>query len=139
MSRERGEVRVPNRGLLLETRRRHVHHLKGRTRDVNRVLLGTRAMFIRPSRSVVPPETALHASFYAIVNKFAIWYRALGFTEASSHGGRRTAITRWPRQITSIGGSLRNVKLLAGHSAFGTNQRYIEGSDGAKRQIVKLV
>jgi hypothetical protein len=29
--------------------------------------------------------------------------------------------------------------LLAGHSALGTTQRYIEGSDEAKRRVVELV
>jgi len=30
---------------------------------------------------------------------------------------------------------LRDVQLLAGHSALGTTQRYIEGSDEAKRRL----
>ncbi|MBM3608347.1 MAG: site-specific integrase [Alphaproteobacteria bacterium] len=67
------------------------------------------------------------------------WYRALGFSGASSHSGRRTAITRWARKISSVGGSLRDVQLLAGHSALGTTQRYIEGSEDAKRRVVEMV
>ena len=73
------------------------------------------------------------------MNKFAGWYRALGFSGASSHSGRRTAITLWARRISTVGGSLRDVQLLAGHSALGTTQRYIEGSDEAKRRVVELV
>ena len=72
------------------------------------------------------------------MNKFAVWYRALGFVGASSHSGRRTAITNWARRISSVGGSLRDVQLLAGHSALGTTQRYIEGSDEAKRRVIDL-
>lgn len=84
-------------------------------------------------------ERSASTSSYAIVNKFAGWYRALGFVGASSHSGRRTAITGWARKISSVGGSLRDVQLLAGHSALGTTQRYIEGSEDAKRRVVGLV
>ncbi len=76
---------------------------------------------------------------YAVVNKFAGWYRALGFVGASSHRGRRIAITGWARKISSVGGSLRDVQRLAGHSALGTTQRYIEGSEDAKRRVVELM
>jgi integrase len=94
---------------------------------------------LRPSPYVIPSERAEKTSSYAIVNKFGAWYRALGFTGASSHSGRRTAITKWARQISSVGGSLRDVQLLAGHSALSTTQRYIEGSEDAKRRVVEVV
>jgi len=93
---------------------------------------------VRPSLFVVTTERADRTSSYALVNKFAGWYRALGFSGASSHSGRRTAITLWARRISTVGGSLRDVQLLAGHSALGTTQRYIEGSDEAKRRVVQL-
>jgi integrase/recombinase XerD len=41
------------------------------------------------------------------------------------------------RRISSVGGSLRDVQLLAGHSALGTTQRYIEASEEAKRRVVE--
>ena len=88
---------------------------------------------------VIATERAPRTSSYAIVNMFAGWYRELGFIGASSHSGRRTAITTWARRISSVGGSLRDVQLLAGHSALGTTQRYIEGSEDAKRRVVELV
>ena len=66
-------------------------------------------------------------------------YRTLGISGASSHSGRRTAITLWARRTPTVGGSLRDVQLLAGHSALGTTQRYIEGSDEAKRRVVEMV
>jgi integrase len=94
---------------------------------------------LRPSPFVITTERTLNTSSYAIVNKFGAWYRALGFNGASSHSGRRTAITQWARKISSVGGSLRDVQLLAGHSALGTTQRYIEGSEDAKRRVVELV
>ena len=92
----------------------------------------------RPSPFVITSERAGSTSSYAIVNKFAAWYRALGFSGASSHSGRRTAITNWARKISTVGGSLRDVQMLAGHSALSTTQRYIEGAEEARRRVVEL-
>ena len=61
------------------------------------------------------------------------------FTGASSHSGRRKANMKWARKISSVGGSLRDVQLLAGHSALSTTRRYIEASEEAKRRVVELV
>ena len=93
----------------------------------------------RPSPFVITSERAGSTSSYAIVNKFDAWYRALGFSGASSHSGRRTAITAWARKISTVGGSLRDVQMLAGHSALSTTQRYIEGAEEARRRVVELV
>ena len=93
----------------------------------------------RPSSFVITSERAGRTSSYAIVNKFAAWYRALGFNGASSHSGRRTAITNWARKISTVGGSLRDVQMLAGHSALSTTQRYIEGAEEARRRVVELI
>jgi integrase/recombinase XerD len=87
---------------------------------------------------VITSERGLSTSSYAIVNKFAGWYRALGFSGASSHSGRRTAITNWARRISTVGGSLRDVQILAGHSALSTTQRYIEADAGAMKRVVEL-
>ena len=93
----------------------------------------------RPSAFVVTTERASRTSSYAIVNKFAGWYKALGFSGASSHSGRRTAITNWARRISTVGGSLRDVQMLAGHSALSTTQRYIESDGLAQRRVVEMV
>lgn len=93
----------------------------------------------RPSPYVIATERAAQTSSYAIVNKFSCWYRALGYQGASSHSGRRTAITNWARRISNVGGSLRDVQLLAGHSALGTTQRYIEADAQAMRRVVDLL
>ena len=63
----------------------------------------------------------------------------LGFEGCSSHSGRRTFITNAARRISTVGGSLRDVQVLAGHSALSTTQRYIEINAEAKRKTVELV
>lgn len=93
----------------------------------------------RKSPFVITTERKLSTSSYAIVNKFAVWYRALGFVGASSHSGRRTAITNWARRISTVGGSLRDVQILAGHSALSTTQRYIEADTSAMRKVVEIL
>jgi integrase len=93
----------------------------------------------RPSPYVITSERGEKTSSYAVVNKFAGWYRALGFVGASSHSGRRTFITNAARRISTVGGSLRDIQILAGHSALGTTQRYIEADGMAQRKIVELV
>lgn len=93
----------------------------------------------RPSLFVVTSERGGPTSAAVIVNKFAGWYRALGFVGASSHSGRRTFITNAARRISTVGGSLRDVQLLAGHSALSTTQRYIEADGLAQRRIVDVI
>ncbi|GJL56500.1 MAG: hypothetical protein NPIRA02_36320 [Nitrospirales bacterium] len=87
---------------------------------------------IRSSRS----ESMTAAS---VVNWFWYLYRRLGFDRCSSHSGRRTFITKAARKISEAGGSLRDVQQLAGHANLTTTQRYIEGSDQAKRKVVDLI
>jgi integrase len=75
---------------------------------------------------VISTERALSTSPQAIVNMFQRWYRHLGFVGCSSHSGRRTFITNAARKISTVGGSLRDVQELAGHTNLRTTQRYIE-------------
>jgi hypothetical protein len=46
---------------------------------------------------------------------------------------------RRPEDRRAVGGSLRDVQLLAGHSSLSTTQRYIEAHADAQRRIVELV
>jgi integrase len=93
----------------------------------------------RPSAYVITTERAARTNSYTVVNKFAGWRRALGFVGASSHRGRRIAVTGWVSKISSVGRLLKDVQLLAGHSALGTTQRYIEGSEDARGLVVELM
>jgi integrase/recombinase XerD len=88
---------------------------------------------------VVSTERAGKTSAQAIVNMFSAWYVETGLVGCSSHSGRRTFITNAARQITTVGGSLRDVQMLAGHSSLAVTQRYIEGDSEARRKIVEMV
>ena len=88
---------------------------------------------------VISTERAGKTSAQAIVNMFSAWYVETGLLGCSSHSGRRTFITNAARQITTVGGSLRDVQMLAGHSSLAVTQRYIEGDSEARRKIVDLV
>ena len=94
---------------------------------------------IDPSVHVVRTERSAHTSAQAIVNLFQRWYRDLGLVGCSSHSGRRTFITNAARKISTVGGSLRDVQHLAGHSSLQTTQRYIEGDSEARKRVVDLV
>jgi integrase/recombinase XerD len=93
----------------------------------------------RPSPYVVTTERATKASAQTVVNLFFRWYHELGFKGCSSHSGRRTFITNAARKISTVGGSLRDVQMLAGHSNLATTQRYIEANGEAQQRIVELI
>jgi integrase/recombinase XerD len=66
-------------------------------------------------------------------------YTSLKMGGCSSHSGRRTFITRAARRVSQVGGSLRDVQELAGHTSLAMTQRYIEGGTEAKRKLVALL
>lgn len=88
---------------------------------------------------VIRTERSKQTSPQVIVNMFARWYELIGFDGCSSHSGRRTFITNAARKISLVGGSLRDVQMLAGHSSLRVTQRYIEGEQDAQRKIVQFV
>ncbi|MGJ0394341.1 MAG: tyrosine-type recombinase/integrase [Methylocystis sp.] len=92
-----------------------------------------------PSLFVITTERSNKSSAQAVVNLYSRWYAELGFRGCSSHSGRRTFITNAARKISTIGGSLRDVQMLAGHSNLSTTQRYIEANGDAQRRLVELI
>jgi integrase/recombinase XerD len=88
---------------------------------------------------VVTTERAGKYLPQSVVNQFAKWYSDLGFVGCSSHSGRRTFITNAARKISTVGGSVRDVQLMAGHSNLNTTQRYIEVDAECQRRVVELV
>jgi integrase len=65
-------------------------------------------------------------------------YADMGYEGCSSHSGRRTAITKWARNITTAGGCLKDVQEMAGHAALSTTQGYIDENKNAKRRVVDM-
>jgi integrase/recombinase XerD len=121
----------------------------GRVIPLNRQLRASLAQMIDLARQdnrfepevayVITTERSPHTSAQAIVNMFKRWYDDLGLLGCSSHSGRRTFITNAARKISSVGGSLRDVQALAGHSSLAVTQRYIDGDSEARRKIVDLL
>jgi integrase/recombinase XerC len=66
-------------------------------------------------------------------------YNTLELAGCSSHSGRRTCTTRAARKVSEVGGSLRDVQQLAGHTSLAMTQRYIEGDTEAKRKLIALI
>jgi integrase/recombinase XerD len=88
---------------------------------------------------VIKTERFQSITAQAIVNMFQRWYRHLGFVGCSSHSGRRTFITNAARKISTVGGSLRDVQQLAGHSNLRTTERYIDENPDAQIRVVSSV
>jgi len=89
--------------------------------------------------NVIASERGERMSANTVAHWFKRLYRNLGFDGCSSHSGRRTAITRWAKNTSRVGGSLRDVQELAGHSSLATTQRYIQADTEAKRKIIDMV
>jgi integrase/recombinase XerD len=93
----------------------------------------------RPELPVIHSERDRWLSAAAVVVWFHRLYAGLGMVGCSSHSGRRSFITRAARKISEVGGSLRDVQALAGHSSLGTTARYIESDGDAQRKVVALI
>jgi len=98
-----------------------------------------RTVYLPDSTFVIESERSEEMSPQALVNLFWRWYRHVGFAGCSSHSGRRTFITNAARKISTVGGSLRDVQMLAGHSNLRTTQAYIEANVEAQVRIMDLV
>jgi len=88
---------------------------------------------------VIRTERSKSTSSQAIVNFFHGKYKQLGLVGCSSHSGRRTFITNVARKISTVGGSMRDVQMLAGHTSLNTTQRYVEGSSESKVKVINLI
>jgi integrase len=75
----------------------------------------------------------------SIVVWFNRAFKNIGLKGCSSHSGRRTFVTRAARLVHKVGGSLRDVQLLAGHRSIQTTQRYIDGDSDAQRKLVSMI
>jgi len=107
--------------------------------ELRRALVAWRAIAPKTSLFVVSTERSERTSAQAIVNLFSRWYDELGLIGCSSHSGRLSFITHAARRIPTVGGSIRDVQILAGHSSLRTTQRYIEPNSDAQRKVVALL
>ena len=103
-----------------------IGHKKYRSFDVN-------------SSFIVRTERSPFTSSQSVVNMFQSWYRKLGLLGCSSHSGRRTFITETSKKISLVGGSLRDIQMMVGHSSLQTTQRYIESDSESQRKVVNLI
>lgn len=88
---------------------------------------------------IVRTERSNSTSPQSIVNMFQRWYGDLGLIGCSSHSGRRTFITETSKKISTVGGSLRDIQMMVGHSSLQTTQRYIESDSECQRKVVDLI
>ncbi len=88
---------------------------------------------------VVRTERSPFTTSQTIVNMFQRWYRNLGLIGCSSHSGRRTFITETSKKISLVGGSLRDIQMMVGHSSLQTTQRYIESDSESQRRVVDMI
>jgi integrase len=88
---------------------------------------------------VVRTERSPFTTSQTIVNMFQKWYKTFGLIGCSSHSGRRTFITETSKKISLVGGSLRDIQMMVGHSSLQTTQRYIESDSQSQRKVVDLL
>ena len=62
-------------------------------------------------------------------------YKSAGFSDASSHSGRRSLITK----LAYAGIDINSVRQIAGHSSIATTQRYINDNPYVIAEILKSV
>ena len=103
-----------------------IEHKKYRSFDLN-------------SSFIVRTERSPFTSSQSVVNMFQSWYRKLGLLGCSSHSGRRTFITETSKKISLVGGSLRDIQMMVGHSSLQTTQRYIESDSESQMKVVNLI
>jgi integrase/recombinase XerD len=66
-------------------------------------------------------------------------FKALRLEGCSSHSGRRTFVINAAKHIIEVGGSLRDVQQLAGHTSLQMTQRYVEEDAEAKQKVMQLI
>ena len=92
-----------------------------------------------PDWPVIHSERDRGLSAGAVAVWFHRLYAGLGMVGCSSHSGRRSFVTRAARRISEVGGSLRDVQMLAGHASLSTTAKYIEHDADAQRKVVALI
>jgi integrase/recombinase XerD len=92
-----------------------------------------------PSDRIIYSERRDGLDAATVAQRFFHLYQRLGFTGCSSHSGRRTFITTCARKISLVGGSLKDVQMMAGHADLTTTSGYIDGDPEAARRVVNMI
>jgi integrase/recombinase XerC len=92
-----------------------------------------------PHQHVITSERGAKMLSCNISHWFRRVFKDLRLEGCSSHSGRRTFVTNAAKRIIEVGGSLRDVQQLAGHTFLQMTQSYIEGDSEAKRKVVQLI
>ncbi len=92
-----------------------------------------------PHQHVITSERGAKMLPCNISHWFRRVFKDLRLEGCSSHSGRRTFVTNAAKRIIEVGGSLRDVQQLAGHTSLQMTQSYIEGDSEAKRKVVQLI
>jgi integrase/recombinase XerD len=93
----------------------------------------------RLTNSIMLNYRGQRISANGIVKLFYSWFRELELVGYSSHSGRRTFITNMARTASLHGGSIQDVKRMAGHSSLGSTEAYIEINPEAQRAMVGAI
>jgi integrase len=91
------------------------------------------------SKYLITTERSEKFSPNAVAVFFHRLYSHLGFNGMSSHSGRRTFITKAARKLSQVGGSLRDLQLMAGHKNLATTQRYIDYDTDAQKKLIQIL
>jgi integrase len=94
---------------------------------------------VLPHRHIIHTERNSHTTPNAIAHMFKAWYKRVGFDGCSSHSGRRTFITNAAKKVGFVGGSIRDIQALAGHSSIQNTQRYIDQDVEAQKKLVNMI
>lgn len=108
-------------------------------KDLKKLLTNLKQENTSLSSYIITTERDKKISAQAIVNFFYLLYKGLNMDGCSSHSGRRTFITQAAKMISQAGGTINDVRQLAGHSSLATTQRYIEYNTEAHKKIIEMI
>lgn len=108
-------------------------------RELKHLLILAKSQEVSLPQYIVQTERDKKMSAQAVVNFFYILYKNLNMDGCSSHSGRRTFITNAAKMISQAGGTINDVRQLAGHSSLSTTQRYIEYNTEAHKKIIEMI
>ena len=108
-------------------------------KDLKKLLTDLKQDNTSLSSHIITTERDKKMSAQAIVNFFYLLYKGLNMDGCSSHSGRRTFITQAAKMISQAGGTINDVRQLAGHSSLATTQRYIEYNTETHKKIIEMI